>query len=63
MKKYRKNFYRMPTEADAKRILYGDLKITPIIDVVRELGIGYGTVYSIRKRYIFGDVRPPLDLA
>ena len=44
---------RSMTEADAKRIMVGDLKDKSIKECLTELGLSYGQVYSARGGYTF----------
>ena len=47
---------RVMTEADARRILLGDLKDATHTAAATELGLSYGQVYSARKGFTFKPV-------
>lgn len=47
---------RQMTEADAKRIMMGDLKDASHKKAAEELGLSYGQIYSARKGFTFKDV-------
>lgn len=44
---------RNMTEADASRIMTGDLKSTSIKECAKTLGLSYGQIYSARGGYTF----------
>jgi hypothetical protein len=44
---------RSMTEADAVRIMTGDLKAKSIKECAKELGLSYGQIYSARNGYTF----------